>query len=94
MKKPQLILTFLFIITVALSITRIFVSNTIATSGVVLQDVTQARDSLRLENSLLSQRLYEDSSLTNISEKATKIGYTDKKTDFVLSTSVPVAIKQ
>lgn len=94
MKKPALILGTLILIVVVLSVVRIFVSNRIATSGVVLGKVTEEVSKYKLQNSILSEKLYTISSLTNIASKATDLGYTDKKTDFVLSTKLPVAIKQ
>jgi hypothetical protein len=94
MKKPALIITTLVLIIVVLSIVKIFVSNRIATSGVVLGRVQEQLLSYKLENTILSEKLYTLSSLTNIASKAYDLGYTDSKTDFVLSNQVPVAIKQ
>ena len=94
MKKPALIIGVLVILVVVLSVVRIFISNRVATSGVVLGKVQQELDDYKLENASLSEKLYTISSLTNISVQASNLGYTDKKTDFVLSTKLPVAIKQ
>lgn len=94
MKKPALIITILMFLILTLSVIRIFVSNRIATSGVVLGKVTEDLSRYRLENTVLSEKLYTMSSLTNIASKAYDLGYTDSKTDFVLSNQVPVAIRQ
>lgn len=94
MKKPALIITSLFILILALSVIKIFVSNRIATSGVVLGKVQEDLSKYKLENYTLSEKLYTLSSLTNIASKAYDLGYTDSKTDFVLNNQVPVAIKQ
>jgi hypothetical protein len=94
MKKPALIITTLVLTIVVLSVVKIFVSNRIATSGVVLGKVQEELLSYKLENTILSEKLYTLSSLTNIASKAYDLGYTDSKTDYVLSNQVPVAIKQ
>lgn len=94
MKKPALIITILMFLILTLSVVRIFVSNRIVTSGVVLGKVAEDLSGYRLENTVLSEKLYTMSSLTNIAFKAYDLGYTDSKTDFVLSNQVPVAIRQ
>lgn len=94
MKKPALIITTLVLTIITLSVVKIFVSNRIATSGVVLGKVQEDLSRYKLENTILSEKLYTLSSLTNLASKAYDLGYTDSKTDFVLSNQVPVAIKQ
>lgn len=94
MKKPALIITLLFILILVLSIVKIFVSNSVATSGVVLGKVQEDLSKYKLENYILSEKLYTLSSLTNIASKAYDLGYTDSKTNFVLNSQVSVAIKQ
>ncbi len=94
MKKPTLIITSLVLLIIGLCVVKIFVSNRIATSGVVLGKAQEELSRYRLENSILSERLYTLSSLTNIASKAYDLGYTDTKTDFVLNNQVPVAIRQ
>jgi len=94
MRKPTLIIGTLLILVIILSVVRIFVSNRIATSGTVLGKVQEQISYYKLENAVLSERLYLESSLTNISSKARELGYTDKKTGFVLSGQLPVALKQ
>lgn len=94
MKKPALIITTLVLLIMSLSVIKIFVSNRIATSGVVLGKVGEDLSRYRLENTILSEKLYTLSSLTNIASKAYDLGYADSKTDFVLNNQVPVAIRQ
>ncbi len=94
MKKPALIITSLLLVIFTLSVVKIFVSNRIATSGVVLGKTQENLLRYGLENATLSEKLYALSSLTNIASKAYDLGYTDSKTDFVLNSQVSVAIKQ
>jgi hypothetical protein len=94
MKKPILLVTILLVIVLTLSIVRIYISNQIATSGVMLGQVQSESDSYKMQNILLSEKLYTQSSLTNIAEEAAKDGYVTQSSDFVLNGQVPVAYKQ
>jgi cell division protein FtsL len=94
MKKPILLIAILLVIVLTLSLVRIYISNQIATSGVVLGQVQSEIDSYKTQNILLSEKLYTQSSLTNIAEEAAKDGYVTQGSDFVLNGQVPVAYKQ
>ncbi len=94
MKKPGLIILTLILVIVALSVVKIFISNNVSTSGVVLVKIQEELDKYKFENSIIAEKLYTMTSLTNISNKARTLGYIDSKSDFVLSKQLPVAIKQ
>lgn len=94
MKKQILLVTGLILIVFVLSIVRIYISNQVATSGVVLGQIEQQVDTYKMENIQLAENLYTKSSLTNIAEEAGKQGFVPQKTDFVLNGQVPVAYKQ
>jgi cell division protein FtsL len=94
MKKPALIIKVLVLTVIILFIVRIFVSNKIATSGVALGKVQEEISVYKLQNTLLSEQYYEASSLTNLYQKASKLGYVQKQSDFVLNGQLPVALKQ
>ena len=94
MKKPILIITTLLIITLTLSIVRIYISNRIATSGVLLGRVQNEIDSYKTQNILLAEKLYLESSLTDIAQEASKDGFVGQSSDFVLNGQIPVAYKQ
>jgi hypothetical protein len=94
MKKPVLLISILLIGVFVLSIVRIFVSNNVATSGVALGKIEEETQKYKLENSMLSDKLYTYASLTNIYSKAYALGYTDKKSDYVIKQQVSVALKQ
>jgi hypothetical protein len=94
MKKPALIIGFLLFTVLILFLVKISVSNQVATSGVVLSEVSQSLDSLKLENTLLSEQFYNLSALTTIETKAQALGYVEPKENFVLNGQIPVAIKQ
>jgi len=94
MKKYSLVLGALILTVLALIIVRTFIANNVSTSGVVLGNVQNQINAYRLKNSILSQQVYSLSALTNIAAKAEKIGYVDKTQEFVLSNSIPIAVKQ
>jgi cell division protein FtsL len=94
MQKPVLLIGTLALIVFGLSIVRIYISNQVATSGVVLGQIEQQVDAYKMQNILLAEDLYTKSSLTNIADKASKEGFIEQKTDFVLNGQVPVAYKQ
>lgn len=94
MKKPYLTILILIFLVGVLSVVRIYISNNISTSGQLLGKAEEEINSLKLQNTLLSEKLYQQSSLTFVFSKAKDLGYTDSKTDFVLDNKLPVAIKQ
>jgi len=93
MKKSALLILVLVIVVVILSIVKTFVSNSIATSGVMLGDTEEQLAKLETENAILSQKVYEEASLTNIEKKASTMGYVDGKTSYVISSKLPIAAK-
>ena len=93
MKKPALLIFILIFVVVLLSIVKTFVSNNIATSGVVLSNTQQKLSLLKTQNAILAQKLYTLSSLTEISQKAKNLGYIDGKTSYVLNDRLPIAAK-
>lgn len=94
MKKPILLIIALTIITFGLSIVRIYISNQIDTSGIVLAQIQEQIDSYKMQNILLAQQLYTQTSLTNISAEVFKLGYVETGSNFVLNGQLPVAYKQ
>ncbi len=91
MKKPAFIIGFLVISVIILSVVRIYVSNNISTSGVILGKVEEELNYYKTQNILLSEKVYSQSSLTNIASKASELGFVDSGTNFVLSGQLPIA---
>lgn len=94
MKKHSLIIGILLFTILVLSVVRIFISNNVSTSGVVLGKIQEDIDKYKFQNSIIAEKLYLTASLTNISNKAYDSGYIDSKKELVLNKQVPVAIKQ
>lgn len=94
MKKPALIITSLFFAIIVLSIVRITVSNKISTSGIAVSDMQEKLSSFEKENLALQEQLLDVSSYTQIASKAAELGFVSGKTNLVIGTSVPIALKQ
>ena len=94
MGKPTLTIGFLIVAILALSVVKIFVSNRILASGTALGDVGDRINAYKIENTLLSEKLYSLASLTSISASAEDLGFVEEKARFVLANPIPIALKQ
>jgi cell division protein FtsL len=94
MKKTVLIIGFLIIAILALSVVKTFVSNRISTSGSTLGAISDKINAKKIENTLLSEKLYSLSSLTNVFSQANSLGFVQEKSNYVLTNPIPIAIKQ
>lgn len=93
MKKPSLIIIILFGLIITLSIVKVMAYNRLSTSGVFVGKVEEEITSYKRQNAILTQELLNNSSLTNISVKAEKIGFVKEDSLMILKTS-PLAVKQ
>lgn len=89
----SLILKILIFTAVLLAAGRIVVSNVISTSGVALGSLDEKIAAIKNENDLLREELFSRSSLGNIASQAGKLGFTDKKESYVLTSPLPVALR-
>lgn len=89
MKK---ILKFVVGIVIILTLVQIVVSNNLSTTGVALGNLDDQIAQYRKENAILREKLLTESSLTNISQKAEKLGFLASKTTVVQSFA-PIALK-
>lgn len=94
MKNWAKIITSMILIVILLATVKIYISNGVATSGILLGKIQEQIDNFKLQNALISEKLYTESSLTMINSKAQNLGYTDKRSDFVISSQQSVALKQ
>lgn len=95
MKRGYILLSGLIGIAIILSIVQISVSNMLSTGGIELAQVQEDIHSYQKDNAILKEQIYSIASLTNISEKADKLGYVtgvDKST-LVIANPQPLAIK-
>jgi len=93
MKKYKFIIKFLITITLFLAVGRVVVSNIISTSGIELGKINEEIAIFRTQNDSLKQELFSKSSLENLASEAAKLGFTDKKENFVLTSPLPIALR-
>ena len=94
MKKAWFIIIFMTFTTIGLSLVQVGLSNHIATDGATLVGLDQKIDDYKRQNIILNEQLLQASSLTNLANKAEKLGFVTSKTPIYLSTPLPVAMKQ
>lgn len=94
MRRPLVFLFFLFSIIMLLSVVQVVVSNRLSTTGLELAKMQEEMKLYKNENALLSERLLEASSLTQIASKAAELGFVEARSLIVVSAHVPIAAKQ
>jgi len=94
MKRHKITITSaLFFIIILLSITQAFVSNRLSTSGIILGKIEDEIRYYKTENLSLAQEYFLVSSLSNIASRAANLGFIEGRSQFVLKTSLPFALK-
>lgn len=94
MKRYTFTIKTLICLVLVLAIARVVVLNLISTSGVELGRINDKIAGYKLENSLLSEKLYSISSFAVIASEAAKLGFTQSAQNIVLTNSLPIAAKQ
>lgn len=94
MKKPALIVTVLIFAVLVLSVVRVSVANRISTSGIELSQIEEEVALLKKENLILQEELLDVSSFTQIASRAGELGFVASGANLVISTAIPVAVKQ
>jgi cell division protein FtsL len=93
MKKPIYLIGILITIIISLFVVKTFVSNRISTSGVQLGYTQEKIAEYKTQNAILHEKVYAQSSLTYLSQKAEKKGFVQSKTTFAVSQGLPLARK-
>lgn len=93
MKKPYLIIIFLFGLVISLSVAKAMLHNMLSTSGVLVSKVESEINFYKTQNAILSEAFLKSSSLANIALKAQDSGFTSENNLMVLKTSRPLAIR-
>jgi len=91
-KSTSVILLFIGVI-IILSIVQGAVSNKLSTKGVLVGEIEEQINKYKTENAILSERLLAYSSLTNVAQKASELGFAKEKSQIVISSSVPLAVR-
>lgn len=94
LKKPITFILFLGLTILALSLLQVVVSNRLSTTGVTLGNLQDEIASYKTENTILSQKLLETTSLHSIASQAAQLGFSETKAHLVLSSPLPIAKKQ
>jgi len=94
MKKPISLIFLVIFMIIILSIIKTVVSGRLSTSGVSLSKIEEEINNYKTQNIILREKLLTVSSLNNIVSKATLLGFVEKKSEFILSKPLPLAIKQ
>lgn len=91
--KYKFLLKSLVISALVLALVRVVVSNIISTSGVELGRINEEIAQVKLQNDGLREEFFSKTSMENIATQAAKLGFTDKKENFVLTSPLPVALR-
>lgn len=93
MKKSSVFITSIVFLVIVLSVIQVVVSNNLSTTGPVLSTFEQDLKTYKRENALLREKFLLASSLTNIASKAATLGFSEAKSQIVIKSSLPVALK-
>lgn len=94
MKKPFLVLGLLFLAIGVLFGVKTMVSTRIITSGVELGKLQDETQDYKTQNTILKEKIYSLSSLTHVSESASKVGFVESKSTFAVTQAHPIASAQ
>lgn len=101
MKKSGIIILFIASTIILLSIVQTILSNTLSTSGVLIDEINRETQVYKTENAIIKEKLFSQSSLTNIASKAMELGFAESKSqlvvnksDLVVTTSLSLAARQ
>lgn len=88
-----MIVTILSMILIVLSVGQVIVSNSLSTTGITLASLDEKIHTYELQNALLHEKILAESSLTEVASKAATFGFSQRKSQLVVSGLLPVAIK-
>lgn len=90
MKKSVVTILFIASAIILLSIVQTILSNTLSTSGVLIDEINKEVQAYKTENAQIREKLFSEASLTNIASKAEGLGFREDKSHLVLTTSEAV----
>ncbi len=91
MKKPFFVIFLLFLTIGVLLGVRTVVSARITTSGLELGKIQDEANEIKTQNAILKEKIFSLSSLTHVSEIASKDGFVESKQAFAVSGARPIA---
>jgi cell division protein FtsL len=90
-RKPYLVLGVLFTVIAILFGVRVVVSTRITTSGLALGEMQDEIAQYKTENTTLKQQIFALSSLSHVSEAASRVGFVESKSTFAVTAAHPIA---
>jgi len=92
-KKPLLLIVFFITVIASLSIIQVAISNMVSTAGIELDYLQSEIAKYKKENTLIEEKVLSESSLTNISKKAKKLGLVEANSKIYLTNPLPLALE-
>lgn len=93
MKRQSLVIMLAIFIIILLSIWQVVVSNRLSTAGILVGKIEDEISFYEKENALLAEELFLASSLQSLASRAASLGFVENKSQFVLKTSLPFALR-
>ncbi|QQG40448.1 MAG: hypothetical protein HYV37_02655 [Candidatus Levyibacteriota bacterium] len=92
-KKSTVFMAIVIASVVVFSIGQVAVANSLSTTGITLSKIEKEINAYSLENSLLKEKLLVKESLQYIASEAATIGFAEVKSQIIIGSSLPIAIK-
>lgn len=86
------ILTIIFVIAILASV-KLIISNTFSTSGVELSKINAKIQEYNKQNSTLKEKMFTETSLTQIASRASSLGFVSQKDRVYISNPLPLAAR-
>ncbi|MBI2430679.1 MAG: hypothetical protein HYV39_01540 [Candidatus Levybacteria bacterium] len=93
MKKQHIIVTIVFLLIISLSILQVVVSNSLSITGITLSRLETELTNYQRENALLREKMLLNTSLTQIASKAATLGFEEGKSQIVVGSLLPIALR-
>ncbi len=94
MKKTGLYIKAISLTLLGLCIVQIVVSNRLSTTGIALSKLEEKIQSYKEENAVLKEKLLITSSFTTIASSASTLGFVNTKSQYILGSYIPIALRQ
>ena len=94
MKKSSITILILIGATVLLSIVQAGISNKLSVKGVLVSKIEKDLSYYKTQNAIMSEKLLSYSSLTNLTSRASHLGFVKASEEITLGSSLPLAVKQ
>jgi len=93
MKRQTFIITIAIFTIICLSVAQVVVSNRLSTAGIQVGENEDQIRYYKTQNSMLLEKIFLASSLGSIASRAARLGFIEDKSQLVLKTFLPLAVK-